>query len=303
MRADVLTGTHSIPIASLQAVPARRMLQGATLGILAGGLLVGAMGADAGAQARLEAHYRVTLAGLPIGSGSWIIDVTEDRYVMAANGQASGMMRVFASGNGDAAIRGVIAGTRISPTDFKMSVRSGGKTDQVQMALTGGSVKTLSINPPQKPNDKRIPVTEAHKRGVMDPITAGIAPRAGANGLGPEACRRTIPVFDGRQRYDLALSFKRMEQVRAEKGYEGPAVVCAVAYRPLGGYEKEKFATKFLQETRDLEMWYAPISGTKFLAVYRVVIPTAFGAAVLQATRFQSVPKTNRSDNANIQLR
>ena len=67
-----------------------------------------------------------------------------------------------------------------------------------------------------KPNDKRVPLTEAHKRGVTDLFSAGLALRAGSDGMAPEACRRTASVFDGRQRFDLIMSFKRMESVKAE---------------------------------------------------------------------------------------
>jgi hypothetical protein len=34
-----------------------------------------------------------------------------------------------------------------------------------------------------------------------------------------EGCRRTLPIFDGHQRYDLKLAFKRMDKMTAEKGY------------------------------------------------------------------------------------
>ena len=37
-------------------------------------------------------------------------------------------------------------------------------------------------------------------------------------------------------RYDLQLAFKRMDKVKAEKGYQGPVVVCAVYFTPIAGY-------------------------------------------------------------------
>ena len=51
--------------------------------------------------------------------------------------------------------------------------------------------------------------------------------------LAPEACQRTLPVFDGRLRYDLALAYKRMDKVKAEKGYAGPVLVCSVDFSPI----------------------------------------------------------------------
>ena len=254
---------------------------------------------EARAQGKLEAHYRVTVGGLPVGSGTWVIDLADDHYMMAASGQATGVMRAFSSGEGAAAVRGGIAGPRLSPATYAINVRTPNKVDEVRFALAGGAVKDLSVQPPVVlPDPHRIPVTEAHKRGVIDPMSAGMVAGAGAGGLGPELCNRTLPIFDGRQRFDLALSFKRMDRSQAEKGYDGPVVVCAVRYVPLAGHEPERAATRFLRDSRDMEMWFAPITGTRFVAMYRITIPTMFGSAILEASRFVTAAKTSRSGGA-----
>jgi hypothetical protein len=265
-------------------------------------VLAAALGALAGtafADGKLEAHYRVTLAGLPIGGGAWVIDIADDRYTMAASGQVTGVLKAFSTGEGTAAVRGTIQGTRMGPSGYALHIRSRNKVDDVRMTVAGGALKELAVEPPVEPHPDHPPVTEAHKRGFLDPFSAGMIPAAGANGIGPEACQRTLPVFDGRQRYDLVLAFKRMDRVKAERGYDGPALVCSVTYRPLGGHDPERQAIKFLRDNRDLEMWFAPIAGTRFLGTYRVVIPTLLGSAVLNATRFVSTPRSSRAGAAN----
>ena len=255
--------------------------------------------ATASAEGKLEAHYRVTLAGLPIGGGAWVIDVADDRYTMAASGQFTGVLKAFSTGEGTAAVRGTIQGARMAVSGYAIHIKTRNKIDEVRMTVAGGALKELSVEPPVEPNPDHPQVTDAHKRGFLDPISAGMIPAAGPNGLGPEACQRTLPVFDGRQRYDLALAFKRMDKVKAERGYEGPVVVCSVAYRPLGGHDPERQAVKFLRDNRDLEMWFAPIAGTRFLGAYRIVVPTLLGSAVLNATRFVSTPRTSRAGAAS----
>ena len=111
----------------------------------------------------------------------------------------------------------------------------------------------------------------------------------------PEACQRTNHVFDGRQRYDLVMSFKRMDRVRAEKGYQGPVVVCAVHYEPIAGHRSGRSAIRFLRDTRDIEIWLAPISGTRVLVPFRISIPTFIGPAVLQASQFVAIPQSARA--------
>ena len=113
--------------------------------------------------------------------------------------------------------------------------------------------------------------------------------------LSPEACRRTLPIFDGYQRFDLALSFKRMDEARAEQGYQGPVVVCSVTYQPIAGHRPERFAIKYLMDQRDMEIWFAPIAGTRVLAAFRMYVPTPVGPAVLQATHFMTGVSASRA--------
>jgi hypothetical protein len=114
------------------------------------------------------------------------------------------------------------------------------------------------------------------------------APGAG-NPLSPEACHRRLAVFDGKLRYDLQLAFKRMDQVKADKGYAGPVLVCAVYFVPVAGYVPSRAAIKYLSRMRDLEVWLAPIAGTRVLVPFRAEGPTPIGIAVLEADQFVSV--------------
>jgi len=102
----------------------------------------------------------------------------------------------------------------------------------------------------------------------------------------PEACKRRLAIFDGRQRADIELVYKRMDQVHAEKGYAGPVVVCMALYRPIAGHRPERSAIKYLVAQRDMEIWLAPIAGTRVLVPFRFSVPTPFGLGTLQATYF-----------------
>jgi hypothetical protein len=103
------------------------------------------------------------------------------------------------------------------------------------------------------------------------------------------ACQRTAAIFDGRMRYNLKFAYKRMEQVKADKGYEGPVVVCAVYFVPIAGFVPHRSAIKYLAAQRDMEVWLAPVANTRLLVPYRVSIPTMIGVGIMQATQFVSV--------------
>ena len=95
-----------------------------------------------------------------------------------------------------------------------------------------------------------MPVTAANRRSIVDPLTAVLFSTAAAGEtLSQDACRRTLPIFDGHQRYDLKLAFKRMDKVTAEKGYAGPVVVCSVSYEPIAGHRALIPLVKFFPKT------------------------------------------------------
>lgn len=271
--------------------------------LLAGTFVLATFGlvASASAQGRLEARYSATLAGIPIGNGTWAIDIAETQYTAAASGATSGLLRAFTGGQGNSTARGTLNGGRLLSTFYAATITSRKKADIIRFAIANGSVKDLKVDPPQDDDPERVPLTEAHEHGVLDPMAASLV-RMPANGelLSPEACQRTLAVFDGRLRYDLQFAFKRMDKVKANKGYAGPVVVCAAYFTPVAGYIPSRAAIKYLAKQRDMEVWLAPIAGTRVLVPYRAQSPTPIGQAVLEASEFVSMAvPTKASSNGS----
>ena len=246
----------------------------------------------AGAQGKLDARYTVTLAGVPIGKGAWVIDIADDQYTAAASGMTTGLLRVFASGQGSGASRGHVGtGGALVPSSYASSITADKKTEELRIVLHNGTVKEFVVDPPTPPHPDRVPLTDAHRKGVTDPMSAALVRVPGTGDpLSPDACSKGAAVFDGRLRYDLRMSFKRIEQISAERGYQGPVVVCAVYFTPLAGYIPDRPAIKYLIAQRDMEIWFAPLAGTRVVVPFRISIPTPLGMGILQATQFVSTP-------------
>lgn len=257
-------------------------------GLLA--LALAAIPGPASAQGRLEAHYTMTLAGLPIGQGSWVIDISDSQYSSAATGGTTGLMRAFTGGEGSTAAQGTSQGGRPLVSTYAATIKSSKKTDEIRLTVNNGRVKDLKLDPPRDTDAERVPITEDDQHGILDPMTASLVRSPGTgNPLTPEACQRTLAIFDGRLRYDLQLAFKRMDKVKADKGYEGPVLVCAVYFSPIAGHIPSRAAIKYISRLRDIEVWLAPIAGTRVLVPFRAAGPTPIGPAVLEATQFVSV--------------
>jgi hypothetical protein len=251
------------------------------------GLMLVALPQAAFAQGRLDARYEATLAGIPVGKGAWTIDIGDDQFSASALGGTSGILKAFTGGSGTGAAQGRVVNGALVSTNYSASTTTSKKTEAIHMVLANGNVKEYGIEPEPPVDPDRLPVTEAHRRGVFDPMTGSMLRVPGtADPLGPDACHAGAAIFDGRMRYDLKLDFKRMETVKAAKGYRGPVVVCAVYFSPVAGYIPDRAVIKYLTAQRNIEIAFAPVAGTRILVPFWMKVPTPLGPAMLEATEF-----------------
>src|SRR5207302_10226929 len=122
-------------------------------------------------------------------------------YPATASGRTGGLLKLFTGGRGTTASQGKVAGGRPIPASFASSIATDKKYDEVRMLFAGSNVKEYVAEPPNLPNPERVPITEAHRRNVVDPMTASMmkVPGSGSTFV-PEACPRSVPIFDGRMR-------------------------------------------------------------------------------------------------------
>jgi hypothetical protein len=256
---------------------------------LVASLAVFGLAAAAQAETRLNAHFTISMVGVSIGQLSWAVDLNAGGYTTSANGKASGALSALVNGEGVVATRGVIETDRLRPTFFSSNVIEDGEAAGLQMTFENGGVKTLRTDAPLQTRD-RIPVSEADRRGVTDPLTAMliVAPPGEKAALVPAHCDRVLAVFDGQRRYDLALSYKRLDSMKIAVGYAGPALVCAVMLKPIAGYRADSMLVKYVGGQRDMEIWFAPIVGSNVIAPARLVMPTLIGTLEIAADRFEA---------------
>ncbi|MBN8991355.1 MAG: DUF3108 domain-containing protein [Rhizobiales bacterium] len=257
------------------------------LGGFAAGVLLWLAPLEASAQGRLDAHYEATLSGIPVGKGSWTIEIGDDAFSASAQGGSSGLLQAFSGGKGSGASQGRVVNGGLIANAYTATTTTSKKSETVRLVIANGGIKDFSIEPEPPVDPDRIVVTEAHRKNVLDPMTGTMIRVPGTGDLlTPEACRVGTGIFDGRLRYDLKLDYKRMENVKAERGYHGPALVCAVYFTPVAGYIPDRPVIKYLASQRNIEIAFVPIAGTRILVPFRMTIPTPFGPAALEATSF-----------------
>ena len=237
------------------------------------------------AETRIAVHYSISMIGVSIGRITWAIDLGAQSYQATASGKASRAVGIFLSGEGRVSTQGIFNADRAAPAFFSSNVIDDGDTTGLRMTFENGNVKALRIDdPPNKAN--RIPVGDEHMRNITDPLSAMLIPATlESPPMSPGQCNRTLPIFDGQRRYDLVLTYKRMDRLKLERGYNGPALVCAVVLHPIAGYRPDSSLVKYVGGRPGLEIWFMPIEGTPIVIPGLLKMPTGVGTLEIEAER------------------
>jgi hypothetical protein len=232
----------------------------------------------------LKAEYGISLAGLPLGVAHATAAIEGRRYRLDVQARLTGIASIVSSGRGGGTATGSLATHRPAPFSYALVSGSGREQRTVRMALANGDVRQVEVVPPLEPRVDRVPVAPTHRRGVVDPLSALLMPMMAERPLDPANCNRTLPIFDGAARFDVALSYGGTHRM-ASRGYTGEVLVCNARYAPISGH-RERPATQFMRDNRDIALWLAPIEGTRILVPVRISLRTMVGVAVVELTRW-----------------
>jgi hypothetical protein len=256
---------------------------------LVSALVLGTRAAPARAD-EFKARYTVSLIGFHIGEAAAAGSVGPTNYRIDLSAKLTGIAAMVADVKLALAATGSLRRGGPAPSTYATTSANSIGSRTVRMSLDSGNVKAVEIFPPFEDKEGRIPVTEANKRNIVDPTSALIMPvPEGEPLIGPAACNRTIPVYDGYVRFDVTLHYVGVKDVSVN-GYSGPVSVCSARYIPISGHKRDSKSTRFMAENRDIEAWLAPIERAHVVVPLHVAMMTLAGAAVIDAVEFSVVP-------------
>ena len=267
------------------------------IGLIAASALLrgGALAEDARRDAtRITANYGVYWAGLHFGDIRLDIIVRSSDYEMKGDGQSSALGGLIYKWSGDTTSAGKLSKSGPQPSQYTLDYSGGDKHGDVRISFSGGAVSEVSTLPKKRPNPKDILVTKEQLRGVLDPMTgAFLRARPNLSNADLEVCDETIPVFDGKLRFDIVLVPKERRRIerKAPNGYSGPAAVCGVKFVPISGFRPGDRGINFMSSHEDeIEVWLVPLPNTVLYLPYRISVPTAFGSGSGEMLSFQVSP-------------
>ena len=239
---------------------------------------------DSEAAQGIRADYTIYIGGLIVAEGSMKATVAGQNYRLQSVFGSAGLPKKFWDAKWTMTSEGRVEGDRLQPSRFAFTSVENDETKKRLLTYDKAGTPALAFDPPLS-KEEREATQSFERKGTLDPVSSLLLPVI-ADG---NPCDRKLPVFDGKRRYDLDLTFDRNDKVTTRnKGYSGEAVVCKVRMTPRAGMEKAKLATT-MRERDSTWIWLAPMDDGRFYVPVRVQMRTPIGAAVLDVVRFHSL--------------
>lgn len=231
---------------------------------------------------QIDAHYTISLGGFDLGAFKFEQRRRGDSYTLKSDVALSALLGAF-EWRGITTTSGTLKSGKPRPQNYAFDYHSKGRGGLVRMAFDKGDVVGLSAIPSAPVGGQMVPLKDSHTKSVLDPLTAILAL---SQPKGAKPCGRTLPIFDGKQRFNLTFTFRRYEALSDVKHTRQRGIVCQIKYKPIGGYVANSDTRKYAAEN-NIEIAFRPIMGGAVMVPYRLSLPTMIGTARLDLRRLK----------------
>ncbi|MBA2126005.1 DUF3108 domain-containing protein [Hyphomicrobium methylovorum] len=251
---------------------------------------------EAAWPSEVKGRYKLSFNGFEVGAYDFKSTTTGSTYTAVGNTKISALFGAF-KWSGTFSSTGSVSSAGPQPAKYEMRYQTKSKTASVKMGFSDKGVKTIALVPNKPPAPETVKVKPENLLRVFDPVSATLAI---SNASGADACNRTIPIFDGKARFDLRLSLKGREAIKEKQASGQPRelVVCRVKYLPIAGHKPKDFVNPWIDYDH-IEIALRAIPSAGIYVPYRITVPSTIGPAVMTAEEI----RITSAGNAQIALR
>ena len=235
-----------------------------------------------------KSKFAINYLGVNVGEMKHIVELNNDGYKIFGSAKANSVVSVIAKVKASFSSTGKILKNRLVPTTHSVKFNNGKKSGRIKMGFTPDGVQEISAKPRIRYKKGTVPLEKAHLRNVLDPLSSLLFPvKRNEVGDGRKVCNRTLPIFDGRERMNLALSYKAKGSAKI-KGFRGDTFTCGVRYQPISGIRPHKKNIKFMKANRDMQVTVARMGDSNFYTLIGFRVRTSKGMASGSALEFST---------------
>lgn len=208
-----------------------------------------------------------------------LLEENPGRYAVSVNYATTGLAGMVVDQKTYAVAHGMLVPGSAIPASFRNQTKRNGVERSSQVSYSANGTVQGSSNPPPA-----TVVAPDAARGTVDNLSAYLRLERQLATKG--TCAMTVPVFDGRQRYDLVFTDAGQQMLAPEGGqnFEGAAIACKMTRydRQVEEAEKDDGASSGT-------IWYARlIPGSDMMFPVRMKLSTQIGDVDAYLAELQS---------------
>ncbi len=246
--------------------------------------------------------YRVHVGGIAVLDAQAGLALAGDRYSVQVDAVTDGFLGRMFPWETHARSVGAFRPDGVTPLRHTQVSTLRGKPRNVTLDYDGRGNVRAEVTPPPDADD-RDPVPDTLRRATFDPLSGVVGMLLA--GLRGEGCQRTVPVFDGRRRYDVHFTDQGMQMVGASRYsvFAGAARQCRISYTPVAGYNRkpdESFWRRNSnpQDRAPVDVWIAPVTPGGPPLPVRLETDSGLGSVVIHLTSANMAPQTAERPSA-----
>lgn len=249
------------------------------------------------ADKTIEIQYVVYFGGFHLATLDFIGTLTGDKYEIRSAITTEGVADALVSTTADIGAQGLVTDGKVQPRLYNSDITD---TNQRQLvAMSYQDVLPTNVGSFPEYNLERFPVSEDDQRATVDPLSAIMFIIQGSAATEANPCGGTIPIFDGRRRFNIMLEHQADETVSTGKdgAYHGEAMKCWIGYKKVAGFKPPKKrrwgkAPVTKSDWPDIDMWIAKLGDENLLVPVRIQSETSFGVFVARAVKLNVTSRT-----------
>lgn len=255
---------------------------------LAATTTIAAAAATAAEGQQIALKYEVRIGGLHGVRADAVLRMAGDRFVAEADIAKEGLLdRLSKTYRAVHVSRGRLDGGRLMPAESVAQIVSGDEKRALRASYGGDGSLNIAQNPAPDIKSGR-EVSAEQRRGAWDPLMAALMTVLGRE----DPCAAPIPVFDGRNRFDIVPKKVGSESFASDDfKINGRSTVCEVRLRKVAGYKPGTDPEEDFD--KPAKLWLGALDESGRLYPLRVEVETSFGTVVGQLRKADFRPLTD----------
>lgn len=251
-------------------------------------LAAGGAGAESPVQPASQLQVAMTIYAGGITMGNVDMDATfrGGDYHVVSNLKTAGVVNAFWQSEIQATSLGKVGANALNPSLYdSFYTGHAGKKQEVSLTYESGAAPRLYADPVYSTTGYEVKPDDS--KATLDPLSAILLISSGVAAKGGDACALSVPVFDGRRRYNIEMTKARDVDIHMDSGlYAGKGVQCDIRYRQIAGFRPR--VIKDNESFPVIHAWIArfpsTVAGRDYTVPVRVWAGTKYGVMAVLAT-------------------